>query len=379
MLRYRFKNTNITKNSDWVKKTLEQCCNCYDSQRIPVSEKNRVKGMYPYYGANGVQDYINDYIFDGEYILLAEDGGHYTEFRTRPIAQFVTGKFWVNNHAHILQAKDEFNNKFIFYCLEHKNIIPDVKGSTRGKLNKSDMWRINISIPSNVKEQQKIADFLSAVDNQIEIQRQRVDVLELQKKGLLDKVFSQELRFKKDNESDFSDWKKMTLEQCCNCYDSQRIPVSEKNRVKGIYPYYGANGVQDYINDYIFDGEYILLAEDGGHYTEFRTRPIAQFITGKFWVNNHAHILQAKDEFNNKFIFYCLEHKNIIPDVKGSTRGKLNKSDMWRIKISIPSNVKEQQKIADFFTAIDNQINIEKQRLNTMETIKKGLLQQMFM
>ena len=91
-------------------------------QRIPLNSEERSKrlGEYPYYGANGIQGYIDDFIFDGDAILVAEDGGNFDQYAERPIAQWVTGKYWVNNHAHILRAKENDLDKWIFYSLVHK-------------------------------------------------------------------------------------------------------------------------------------------------------------------------------------------------------------------------------------------------------------------
>ena len=121
---------------------------CLDSQRIPInsSERSKRKGIYPYYGANGIQDCIDNYIFDGEFVLLAEDGGHFDDFNENTIAQYVCGKIWVNNHAHILQTK-KCNTKFLYFMLEHKDIRSYINGTSRSKLNQEDMLQISIPLP----------------------------------------------------------------------------------------------------------------------------------------------------------------------------------------------------------------------------------------
>lgn len=154
---------------------------------------------------------------------------------------------------------------------------------------------------------------------------------------------------------------------------SARTPWENTNTI----PYYGANGIQDYVKDYIFDGEYILLAEDGGHFDDFTNSPIAQYITGKSWVNNHAHILQAKPGYNNKYIYYTLVHKDIRKYINGTSRAKLNQEDMWQIKI-LTSDISTQNKIALFMSAIDEKISQEEYNLFQFYKIKRGLLQQMF-
>ena len=197
------------------------------------------------------------------------------------------------------------------------------------------------------------------------------------KRGLLSAIFERHIRFKDNDGREYHEWEQKRLALCCNGFDNLRQPITANLRRKGKYPYYGANGIQDYVDDYIFDGEYILLAEDGGHFDEFASKPIAQFISGRVWVNNHAHIIQAKQGYNNKYIFYCLEHKDIRKYINGSSRAKLNQEDMWDIPIPVPC-LCEQERIADFITAIDCSINDNVKQLETLQDLKTCLLQQLF-
>jgi len=120
---------------------------------------------------------------------LAEDGGYFTEYKTRPIAYYVTGKSWVNNHAHVLNAKNSNSLKWIFYSLVHKNIVPWIIGSTRTKLNQSQLRRIPIPIPP-IKEQQKIASILSNVDSLIQKTDQIIEQTPILKKGLMQRLLT---------------------------------------------------------------------------------------------------------------------------------------------------------------------------------------------
>ena len=247
-----------------------------------------------------------------------------------------------------------------------------------GLLNISfeDYMSITMSLPSS-EEQKHIADFFSKLDERIKAQERLVSSLKKYKRGLLSAIFERRIRFKDDDGSKFPEWEQKKLISCCNGFDNLRQPITANLRRKGKYPYYGANGIQDYVDDYIFDGEYILLAEDGGHFDEFASKPIAQFISGRVWVNNHAHIIQAKQGYNNKYIFYCLEHKDIRKYINGSSRAKLNQEDMWDIPIPVPC-LYEQEKIADFITAIDCSINDNVRQLETLQDLKTSLLQQLF-
>ena len=118
-------------------KTISDCCDILDNFRVPINDEIRqtMQGNIPYYGANGIQGYIDRFIFDEDLILIAEDGGNFEQYDKRPIAYKISGKSWVNNHAHILRAKENFNQNYIFYSLVHKDIIKFIKGGTRSKRN----------------------------------------------------------------------------------------------------------------------------------------------------------------------------------------------------------------------------------------------------
>ena len=116
---------------DWCVKALGEIADCLDGLRIPLNEAQRaaMEGDYPYCGANGVLDYVNDFVIDDDIILMAEDGGYFDEYESRSIAYRMTGKCWVNNHAHILKAKSGFDQGFLFYSLVHKNILGQIPTS----------------------------------------------------------------------------------------------------------------------------------------------------------------------------------------------------------------------------------------------------------
>jgi len=173
-------------------------------------------------------------------------------------------------------------------------------------------------------------------------------------------------------------WKLVKIEKCCEILDSKRIPLNsqERKRKQGNIPYYGANGIQDHINQHIFDDELILLAEDGGNFLEFQTKPIAYMIQGKSWVNNHAHVLKNRSNYDLKFIFYSLVHKNIIPWINGTTRSKLNQSELREIKIPIP-RLKEQQEIAIFLSNIDILLHEVQKELEFTKILKKEIMEKL--
>jgi type I restriction enzyme S subunit len=150
---------------DWEIWAIGETTDCLDRYRVPLNESQRAQmsGPYPYCGANGVLDYLNSFVLDDDVILIAEDGGNFSEYRTRPIAYRMRGKIWVNNHAHVLKAKGGIVQDFIFYALVHKDILPYLAGGTRAKLNRGELNKIKYALPP-LPEQRAIAEALSDVD-----------------------------------------------------------------------------------------------------------------------------------------------------------------------------------------------------------------------
>ena len=210
----RFKADDGSQFPDWEEKTIDEVAECLDNKRVPVNSEERKKrvGIIPYYGAGGIQGYIDDYLFDEELVLLLEDGDAFDDFQTKSIAQYVTGKSWVNNHAHVLRANG--NSYFLFASLEHKDIRrwTQLAGASRKKLLKDSMLKITINMPS-LPEQQKIAEFLSTIDTVIGKQKETVSAWEERKKGVMQKLFSQEVRFKADDGSEFPEWEEKILDE----------------------------------------------------------------------------------------------------------------------------------------------------------------------
>jgi type I restriction enzyme S subunit len=173
-------------------------------------------------------------------------------------------------------------------------------------------------------------------------------------------------------------WEQSNITGTCDVLDSKRIPLNSQERAlrKGAYPYYGANGIQGYIDDFIFEGEHLLLAEDGGYFDEWDSRPISYLVDGRFWVNNHAHILKAKQGNETRYIHYSLVHKNILKHINGGTRAKLNQSDMRDIKFLLPP-LPEQKKVASILTSVDEVIEKTESQIAKLQDLKTGMMQEL--
>lgn len=163
----------------WEEKELVNVIDFYNNQRVPLSgiERSKIQGIYPYHGAQGIVDYINKYIFNGKYILVAEDGENLRS-RNQDIARFASGKFWVNNHAHIIRGKSGIcDDYFLKSILNLIDIGGYVTGAAQPKLSMTNLRRIKINLPPP-KTQKRIADILSAYDDLIENNLKRIKLLE---------------------------------------------------------------------------------------------------------------------------------------------------------------------------------------------------------
>lgn len=170
--------------------------------------------------------------------------------------------------------------------------------------------------------------------------------------------------------------KKILLEDSCEILDSRRIPITAAKRQEGSYPYYGANGIQGYVADYIFDDELVLLAEDGGNFGS-KTKPIAYKVSGKCWVNNHAHVLKPKKGLNVDFLCYSLMFYNVDGLVNGATRQKLTQAAMRKMLLPDMS-LDNQIKIVNQLNKVIAMRNLRKQELQKFDDLIKARFVEMF-
>lgn len=186
---------------------IEECCDILDSRRIPITASDRMSGPYPYYGANGVQDYVADYIFDDELVLLAEDGGNFGS-KTRPIAYRVSGKCWVNNHAHVLKPMASMDVDYLCYSLMFYDTGELVNGATRQKLTQTAMRKILIPQRS-LQEQKRIVCELSKVQSIISARQQQLQKLDELVKARFIELFGDPLGNDKG-------WQKVLITEVCH-------------------------------------------------------------------------------------------------------------------------------------------------------------------
>jgi len=173
-----------------------------------------------------------------------------------------------------------------------------------------------------------------------------------------------------------SEWRECRLAELTESFDTLRTPVKEADRRKGPYPYYGASGVVDHVDSFLFDGEYLLIAEDGENLRTRKT-PVAFLARGKFWVNNHAHVVRGNDKADTRFLMYALSSADISAYLTGSTMPKLTQGSLNRIPLLAPP-LSEQRAIAHMLGALDDKIDLNRRMSETLEAMARALFKSWF-
>ena len=354
----------------WAADRFDRFITLQRGHDLPLQD--RLDGEIPIYGSNGIVGFHDETITDETGVITGRSGsiGH---------VYFVKGKYWALNTTLYVNNFHANSREFVAYFMVHFGLERFSTGTGVPTLNRNDVHLQNVVFPP-LPEQKKIASILTSVDEVIENTQKQIDKLQDLKKATMNELLTKGIGHTEFKDTELGripkSWDVRTLNECCEILDSQRIPLNAEERAKrkGDYPYYGANGVQGYIDDYIFDGDAILLAEDGGNFDQYAERPIAQWVTGRFWVNNHAHILRAKSGLTDKWVYYSTVHKNILKYINGGTRAKLNQSDLKEIAILI-SPLPEQKKIASILTSMDITIGEKQRKLSQTQSLKKSLMQ----
>ena len=258
---------------------------------------------------------------------------------------------------------------FITYYLNQKKneIARFAQGVSIVHLYSKDFKSLKMKIPS-INEQKKIISLLEVLTKKEQLLEQKYQYYQDFKKYLMQQIFAQKLRFANFDD----DWEIKKLGNIVEFLDNKRIPLNEDERSnqKDIYPYYGASGIIDYVEDYIFDEELILIGEDG-------TIDV-NLASGKYWVSNHAHVLRANKNINQHYLLEFLKTVHFEIYNTGTIQPKLNKETCKSIPIKIPKSLEEQKLIANCLFEVNNRIKICQKQINITNKFKKGLLQQMF-
>ena len=379
-----YQNTpfDIPKNWKWVR--LGEVAINRDSERIPLSTEVRKKQnnkQHDYYGASGVIDKVSNYLFNERLLLVGEDGANLLS-RSKDNAFFAEGKYWVNNHAHVIDCIDKTILDYIAIVINATPLDKYITGSAQPKFTQDNLNNFPIPLPPIAEQRRIVAEVerLFALIDDLEANKQdlqsaikqvRAKVLDLAIHGKLvpqdpnDEPATALLRrinphFVPSDTSHYQnipqEWEVCRLEDIVDVLDNKRKPIKAEERAKRIdgkknlYPYYGATGFVGYIDEYLIDGEFILLGEDGAPFLD-RYATKAYAVNGKIWVNNHAHILLPKIDF--EYMLHYLNAIDYAPYAKGTTRLKLTQGDMSKILVLLPP-IEEQKRISNQLAKIFN-------------------------
>lgn len=393
-----YKQTDIgVIPENWDVITLDDAANFLDGQRRPVKsgDRARIKGQYPYYGASGIVDYVNDYIFDGEFILLGEDGENILS-RNLPLAFRANGKIWVNNHAHVMIPKSNFHIDFLTSYLESLDYSLLNSGTAQPKLNKQACLNIKVLRPS-LKEQTAIANALSDVDallselEKLIAKKQAIKTATMQQL-LTGKTRLPQFAFYSDINSTEGavegqrkgtkpselgeipeDWEVSKIGSVVSITTGSRN--TQDKLAEGQYPFFVRSQTIERINTYSFDGEAVLTAGDG-----VGTGKIFHYINGKFDYHQRVYLMHNFGEKVDGYYFY-IYFSNFFYDRIMSMTAKSSVDSVRRemiadMLISLPSK-EEQTAIATILSDMDNEIQTLEQRLSKTRQIKQGMMQEL--
>ena len=283
----------------------------------------------------------------------------------------------------VLMLKVPISNGYFAAFFKSPNLINEFRRNSQGMT--SDTWNlkypqietIKVCIPA-LSEQKRVSDMLGTLERRIAKQAQLVDNLKKYKRGVVAAILSHQLKFSDATGSPYPEWTSCTLQDAVDFLDGQRKPLESAGRAKrqGQYPYYGASGIIDYIDDFIFDEPLLLLGEDGANILN-RSTPLCFIAEGKYWVNNHAHVMRPKAGQNIKFLCELLESLDYTRYNTGTAQPKLNQEKCRRIELALPV-YEEQCRIANFLSALDQRADKAQSVLDYLLSNRAGLLQQLF-
>lgn len=369
----------------WNRMTIDETCEILNNLRKPLTNNLREKGEYPYYGASGIIDYVNDYIFNERLLLIGEDGAKWGAYeKTAFIAE---GKYWVNNHAHVLKPIGVVDTLLENYLVK-LDISPFITGAAPPKLTLGKLKSIPVPIPEIRKEQQKIAACLSSLDEVITAESRKLELLKEHKKGLLQNLFSQEgetvpkLRFPEFK--DDGEWEETTLIQVADYENGKAHEQDIEDSGDFIIvnsKFISSDGEVKKFTNTAFcpahKGDILMVLSDVPN-----GKAIAKcFIVEEdcsYTVNQRICRITSRN-LNSKILYYLLNRNPyFLAFDDGVKQTNLRKEDVLNCPLLIPSDHKEQEKIAETLSSIDDLINAQSQRIEALKMHKKGLLQGLF-
>lgn len=372
-----------------IYKKLEEVCEILDSRRVPITAKNRKTGIYPYYGANGLQDYVAEYIFDDELVLLAEDGGNFGS-KERPIAYRVSGKCWVNNHAHVLKAKPLVNADYLCYALMFYDTEGLVNGATRQKLTQTAMRQMMIPY-RNMTEQLQIADEINQVIRLIDKRKEELSLLDQLVKSRFIELFG-------DMYLNSLEWTEVSLESISDIVSGitkgRKIKTAELREVPYMAVSNVKNGYIDWttvktievteqeLNQYRLLPDDVLMTEGGDPDKVGRGAIIREPLENCIHQNHIFRVRFNERDILPVFFAEYLQHQRAKRYFLGCAKqttgiASINMKQLRNLPVLMPP-LELQRQFAVFVTQTDkSKLEVEKS-LKQLEILKKSLMQQYF-
>lgn len=361
---------------DWEVKRLGEVCTFLDNQRIPIKDADRgkMKGKYPYYGASGIIDYVNDYIFDDDLILLGEDGANIIT-RSTPLAFLVSGKVWINNHAHVLKANKGYNRYYICNYLESLSYDKYNTGTAQPKLNQEVCEKIPVLLPCE-KEQNNISDLLSLWDTAIAKQAALIEKLTVRKRGLMQQLLTGKKRLKGFE----GEWKRIKAGEIFKSIsvkgNGSEVLLSATQE-HGVIP---RDQLEGRVTMPTGDTNSFKLVEVGDFVISLRSfQGGLEYSEHRGIVSPAYTVLKPIVEIDKPFYRYYFKSVEFIGHlaiaVIGIRDGKqISYEDFCFVKIPYP-NIEEQKIISSILMQADKEIELAKQKLSSLQEQKKGLMQ----
>ena len=317
-----------------------------------ITKSEQTCGIYPVVSSSGITSYHSEYKVKGPGVVIGRKGTLGTAF-------YIEQDFWPHDTS--LWVKEfNGNDPYYVYCLLGTLHLEKLdSGSANPTLNRNYAHQIPTrKVP--VDMQKNISKVIRSIDNKHKINIHICAELESMAKTLYDYWFTQfdfpnadgkpyrssggEMIWNNQLKREIpKGWDVTSIGKVTHNYDSKRIPLSQNERdtMKGEIPYYGATGIMDYVNRHIFDGQFVLIAEDGS-VMDTKGNPVVQMIWGKTWVNNHAHVLQGYNGYSNELLYLLLQHIPVIKIMTGSIQKKINQDNLNGYKIpKIPDTISQ--------------------------------------
>ena len=382
---------------EWNQYLIKNVASRHDNLRIPIKESKRKKGNVPYYGANGIQDYVSGYTHNGEYVLVAEDGAN--DLNIYPV-QYVNGKVWVNNHAHVLQAKCEYGtNKFLRFAISNLNIKPYLVGCGRLKLNSEVLMTLGIKLPK-LDSQIIISNYLYSQDDNIINTSKKIASLKQLKSACLISMFPQQgetmprVRFKGFD----GEWKKKQIGEIGYTYSGLTGKTKSDFGIGDCLYITFLNVLNNaIINSSILEKVNVCIDEKQNKVCKgdilFNTSSETPEEVGMcaavdeelidVYLNSFCFGLRITDKEIDSLFFAYLMRSDIGRKImkflaQGATRYNLSKNNFYKTKLLLPETKAEQHQIASYFRNLDIQISEQEKRLEKLKQIKAACLDKMF-